>query len=167
MKTQIKRHRTRHLIRIYTIVTHPSILDTFKSYIWFIFPDKFDLSHGICSNATLSTDQTIHLLYHDPSSSYSECQCSVTSSSQFSVSLNDVRLRSETVTRKQCSPSTLQVHTKQYVCDDEKADYGSVFNKKWPDLMSMVSVVLDTNSSEFLPEMVWLIIEPKGMFQIL
>ena len=122
--------------------------------------DHFDTFLDMCVDTTKTLDNTVHLVTSETLTTSQECRCSFRGD-EFTVILKDIRLQADGKNR--CSPAKLQIPFRQITCNNQSINYGSVFDKVTEELTTMSNVRIQTFSTDLFPEMVWIIIQPKGM----
>lgn len=119
---------------------------------------------NICEATTRTSSDPIYLTSVDIEEPFKECRCSI-SSGNFTISATDVRLNDNMDNK--CSPATLQINHKEYVCNETRNDYGAVFIKTPGMPLSNAYVSLRQNSKTSLPDMVLMIIQPESSLRIM
>ena len=103
----------------------------------------------------------MHLRSSDSLRNSKQCQCSIKGGG-FSVLVNDVRLTSTTSkSERNCSPVTLNIFSFKYECDIKKG----VFNFQLGAASAFTAnISLKSTARDILPEMIWITVQPKGMY---
>ena len=115
---------------------------------------------NLCDNSYRSFNDTLHLIFTEsPTISTTSCDCWIYG--KFSVTLNDVRLGVKEQTA--CSSASLRINSKSFQCKENNTNFGSVFRKKILFNSQLVYILLTLHSTSS-PTMVWLKIDPKGIF---
>lgn len=119
---------------------------------------------NICEKTERTFTDAVYLTSLDIKESFKECQCFV-NSGQFSIIIIDVRLNNNMDNK--CSPATLHINDKEYLCDENKDDYGAVFTKSPGKPLRNSYISLVQNSKTNLPEMVMIKLQPERSLRII
>ena len=127
----------------------------------FCISDHFATFVDICTNTTKTDDTDVHLISSDSLRNSKQCQCSI-KGDRFSVLVNDVRLTSiASKSERNCSPVTLNIFSFKYECDIKKG----VFNFQLGAASAFTAnISLKSTARDILPEMIWITVQPKGMY---
>lgn len=116
---------------------------------------------NICSNATITNNKTLHLVYSYNATTFKKCYCHITG--LFTFTSNDIRLKDAADTS--CSKWTVQVDFRKYTCNSTSGDYGAVFQQTLKQSESLTYIDLNANSESIAPEMVWFVMQPERKYK--
>ena len=127
-------------------------------YDLFGISDYFATFVDICTNTIKTGDIDVHLISSDSLRNSKQCQCSIKGGG-FSVLVNDVRLTAKS--ERNCTPVTLNIFSFKYECNIKKG----VFNFQLGAASAFtVNISLKSTARDILPEMIWITVQPKGMY---
>ena len=102
---------------------------------------------------------SVYLTLADIKESFKQCQCYV-SRGRFTISLIDIRLNDNT--NSKCSPATLHVNEKEFLCDERRNDYGAVFSQSLREPLSNAYIALVQNSKTTFPDIILIGLQPES-----
>lgn len=133
------------------LTVHYRCLDHFSTYV------------DMCTNTTKKVDDTIQVLTTRTIEESEKCFCTLTGE-RFTILITDVRLMSPG--KNHCSSVELEIGFNSYACNKTLKGSGSAFNKVVGERLSATNILVNNIPETFLPEKIWLTIQPEGSIRI-